>query len=202
MFQWHDKSNYPVHTDIEIKDCVRSKDVYIQSRIWKTWEGANQYSLNLDISTGQLEGLCHAQNVTRAQNVTCDENGNYDVPKTSHSQTNSSKPILRAPKNRTPKPSRKDQPVEGFKEAMALYQDLFVAKVGAKPDIDGRDGKILSGLLKGHGAAEVQRLLKFFFKSPPDWVEAKGKFTLYTFKGIYTELLVRGKKQDTGMKEF
>ena len=91
---------------------------------------------------------------------------------------------------------------EGFKESMALYQDLFVAKVGAKPDIDGRDGKILSGLLKSHGAEEVKGLLTFFFKTPPDWVEAKGKFPLYTFKGIYTELLVRWKKQDTGMREF
>lgn len=85
---------------------------------------------------------------------------------------------------------------------MALYHDLFVAKVGAKPDIDGRDGKILSGLLKGHGADEVKGLLTFFFKKPPDWVEAKGKFTLYTFKGIYTELLAQWKKQETGMRNF
>lgn len=96
----------------------------------------------------------------------------------------------------------KDQPVEGFKEAMALYQDLFVAKVGAKPDIDGRDGKILSELLKRHGVDEVKGLLTFFFRKPPDRVEAKGKFTLYTFKGNYTELLVRWKKQHVGMREF
>lgn len=31
---------------------------------FKSREGANEYSLNLDISTGQLEGLCRAQNVT------------------------------------------------------------------------------------------------------------------------------------------
>ena len=162
----------------------------------KTWEGANEYSLNLDISTGQLEDLCSAQNVTR------DESGNYDVPKSSHSQTNILKPNMRAPKTRTQKPSRKDPPIEGFKETMALYNNLFVAKVGAKPDIDGRDGKILSGLLNGHGAAEVQRLLKFFFKNPPAWVVEKGKYTIPTFKGLYSELLAQAQRKQSSMGEI
>jgi len=171
----------------------------------KTWEGANEYSLNLDISTGLLEGLTRAQTVTCVQNVTCDDNdqkGAYDVSKSSHSQTNKIKPILRASKKSTPKPVKGDSPGEGFKEAMALYQDLFVAKVGAKPDIDGRDGKILSGLLRGHGAEEVQRLLKFFFKSPPAWVVEKGKYTMPTFKGLYSELLAQAQRQQSSMRNI
>ena len=165
-------------------------------------KGANEYSLNLNILTGKLVSLGSEQTGTSEETCTSEQIRHKVVSKSALFQTNTSKPILRAPKNRTPKPFRKDQPVEGFKEAMALYQDLFVAKVGAKPDIDGREGKILSGLLKTHGADEVKGLLTFFFKKPPDWVEAKGKFTLYTFKGNYTELLVRWKKQDVGMKEF
>jgi len=33
----------------------------------KTWEGANEYSLNLDVSTGQLDASCSAHNVTSAR---------------------------------------------------------------------------------------------------------------------------------------
>ena len=123
---------------------------------------------------------------------------NYSSP----SQTNTPKPNMRAPKIRTPKPPRKQPPVEGFKESMKLYYDLFVAKVGAPPDIDGREGKILSGLLRGHGAKEVQRLLKFFFKNPPAWVVEKGKYTIPTFKGLYSELLAQSRRQQSSMEEI
>jgi len=105
-----------------------------------------------------------------------------------------------SPPNGTP--PHEEKTVSGFREIMALYQDLFVAKVGAKPDIDKVDGKILSDLLKRRETDEVKGLLTFFFKKPPDWVEAKGKFTLMTFKGVYTELLARWKKQETGMRNF
>ena len=42
----------------------------------------------------------------------------------------------------------------GYKEAMATYHDCFVSRFG----IDGRDGKLLSGLLKAHGADQVTGL--------------------------------------------
>ena len=78
---------------------------------------------------------------------------------------------------------------------MILYSNLFLAKCGAKPDIDGgRDGKILSGLLKSRGWEEVRSLLQFFFEKPPHWVDANGKFTLYAFKSCYSELLVLWKR--------
>jgi len=85
---------------------------------------------------------------------------------------------------------------------MALYSVLFLQRFGAKPDIDGgRDGKILSGLLSNHGAAEVQELLRFFFEHPPAWVQEKGRFTLQTFKYAYNEILAQsrnGKIQHQG----
>jgi len=84
--------------------------------------------------------------------------------------------------------------VEGFKESMAIYHDSFVAKFGAKPDIDGgRDGKLLSGLLKEHGAKEVQSLLRDFFDNPPPWVEKNCSFTLPIFKRFYNDLIARRK---------
>jgi hypothetical protein len=83
---------------------------------------------------------------------------------------------------------------DGYREAVALYHDLFVGRIGAKPDFDGRDGKLLSGLLKAHGAAEVQELLKSFFEHPPAWVEKGSKFTIPAFKSAYTEILAQSRK--------
>jgi len=158
--------------------------------------GANEYSLNLDISTGQLVRISD-----QSEKLTSQSSAEKVVR-----ISDSPKPILqnqlRAPKIRTSKPSRKQPPVEGFKESMKLYYDLFVAKVGAPPDIDGREGKILSGLLRGHGAKEVQRLLKFFFKNPPAWVVEKGKYTIPTFKGLYSELLAQSRRQQSSMEEI
>jgi Helix-turn-helix domain len=121
--------------------------------------------------------------------------------------------ILRAVKNRTPhqtensdsqsggKKTKKNGPPR-YRETMGLFHDLFWAKFGAKPDIDGRDGKILSSLIRSHGAEEVQALLRFFFEYPPDWVEKKGKFTLPTFKGVYNELLAQSRSTKAQMSAF
>lgn len=92
-------------------------------------------------------------------------------------------------------------PVPGFKEAMATYHDLFISKFGAKPDIDGRDGKLLSGLVKSHGSDQVIELLDFFFEHPPAWVEKNSKFTIPAFKSAYTEILAQrrnGKAHQAG----
>lgn len=87
----------------------------------------------------------------------------------------------------------------GFKEAMGTYHDCFVSRFGAKPDIDGRDGKLLSGLLKAHGASEVVSLLRYFFESPPAWVEKGSKFTIPAFKSAYTEILAKSRNPKVQM---
>jgi DNA-binding transcriptional regulator YhcF (GntR family) len=110
------------------------------------------------------------------------------------------KPSLHPPHGTQKKKESSAPPgLPGFKETVAVYHDLFIAKFGAKPDIDGRDGKLLSGLVRAHGADEVQGLLRFFFEHPPDWVEKKGKFTVYTFKGVYTELLAQSRNRKVRM---
>ena len=82
----------------------------------------------------------------------------------------------------------------GFTALMATYQDLFVSKFGVKPDIDGgRDGKLLSGLLKTHGANQVLDQLRYFFEHPPDWVDKGAKFTIPAFKSAYTEVLAKSR---------
>ena len=80
---------------------------------------------------------------------------------------------------------------------------MYLAKFGAKPDIvGGRDGKILSDLIKSHGTDEVQLLLRVFFDRPPAWVEKNNKFTLTTFKYVYNELLAASRNGKSEMRSF
>jgi hypothetical protein len=83
-------------------------------------------------------------------------------------------------------------PAPGHQLCMAEYHDLFMSKFGAKPDIAGkRDGNIISGLVKAHGANEVIEQLRYFFHNPPDWVIKTGKFTITAFKSAYNEILAK-----------
>jgi hypothetical protein len=109
--------------------------------------------------------------------------------------------IAREPKKASRTVTHKSEQVSGFKQTIAIYHDCFVSKFGAKPDIDSRDGKLLSGLLAAHGAAEVQELLRVFFEHPPAWVQKGCKFTIPAFKSSYTEILAQsrnGKAQQGG----
>ena len=163
----------------------------------KTWEGANEYSLNLDISTGQLDASCSAHNVTSAQNVTSAKNGQDEVPKTSPSQTNKSKP------SRRPHSGDTESPSPGHKATMALYSELFTAKFRSKPHIvGGRDGKLLSDLLRQHPPDEVQETLRLFFTHPPDWVARQKNYTIGAFAKSFNQLLaMRADKKGT-MESF
>ncbi len=164
----------------------------------KTWEGANEYSLNLDISTGQLDASCSAHNVTSARNVTSAKNGQDEVPKSSPSQTNKTKPIRR------PHSGDAKSPAPGHKATMVLYCELFSAKFGSKPHIvGGKDGKLLSDLLRQHSPHEVQETLRLFFKKPPDWVARQSSYTIGTFAKCFTQLLaMKADRHDTMRRGF
>jgi hypothetical protein len=176
-----------------------------------TLEGVTSYEINLDISTEELVNklywLKKFTSKKSASELVNKVNSTKENTKESMQSSQLDKPIatLNPPDgSQKKKESSAAAPgLPGFKETVALYQDLFLARFGAKPDIDGRDTKLLAGLIRAHGAGEVQALLRFFFEHPPDWVEKKGKFTVYTFKGVYTELLAQSSSRSkTQMRAF
>jgi len=150
---------------------------------------ASKYRLNVEISDADLGTL-----------------GDQARKLTSHQGSHLKSPIQRKSKesiaDRPKKASRAAaQSSKGFTEAMATYNGCFISRFGAKPDIDAREGKLLSGLLKTHGSDEVINLLRYFFQHPPAWVEKNGKFTIPAFKSAYTEILAQsrnGKTQHNG----
>jgi hypothetical protein len=101
-----------------------------------------------------------------------------------------------------PRNSKGSSPFPGFKETMALYSQLFSAKIGTKPDIAAIDGKLLSELLRNHGAPEVQVALRLFFERPIAWVEKNGAFTLRAFKHCYNQILAQRQYRATQMRAF
>jgi hypothetical protein len=125
--------------------------------------------------------------------------------KEAHTTNTITTDIRRSPKiprlNGRQKNGKSKCPVPGFKEIMALYFELFAARFNAKPDVDGVDGKLLSGLIAKRGADEVMVLLRFFFDHPPAWVLRDSKFTIPAFKRSYTELVAQhqnGRIQQNG----
>ena len=161
-----------------------------------TIAGVTSYEINLDISTEELVNelywLKKFTSKKSASELVNKVNSTKENTKESMQTSQLGKPIAQDghPKKNV---SSAAPGLPGFKEAVAVYHDLFFARFGAKPDIDGRDGKLLAGLVRGHGADEVQGLLRFFFEHPPDWVEKKGKFTIATFKWAYNELLAQSR---------
>jgi hypothetical protein len=94
----------------------------------------------------------------------------------------------------------KPSPTPGHQLCTAEYHDLFMSKFGAKPDIAGkRDGNIISGLVKAHGADEVIEQLRYFFHNPPDWVNKGDKFTIPAFKSAYNEVLAKRRNRKSQM---
>jgi phage replication O-like protein O len=155
----------------------------------------NEYALNLNVATGELvNGVDQSTRLTSQRGAKTLVNG-VDTQNQIRTKPNSVRKT-----SRSILANSKTQPAAGFKETRDLYCELFIARFGSKPDFDGgRDGAILSGLLKSHDAAEVKELLRFFFEHPPDWVEKKCKYTIPTFKSVYTELVAQSRNAKTQM---
>ena len=68
--------------------------------------------------------------------------------------------------------------------------------------VGGRDGKIVSGLVKAHGVDEVVEQLRYFFEDPPDWIKKGSKFTIPAFKSAYNEILAKRLNGKSQMRAF
>jgi phage replication O-like protein O len=151
--------------------------------------GANEYSLNINISTGEL-----VRKVDQSEKLTMQVGSQKSrLFQIKSKSSTADRPQKSSTAGGQSSKGNASAASVGFRQAMATYHDRFVLKFGAKPDIDGRDGKLLSGLVKSHGADEVIALLALFFDRPPEWVAKKGKFTVPTFKSVYTELLAQSR---------
>ncbi len=82
-------------------------------------------------------------------------------------------PTLSNTRGKGSRPARepKLEPVEGFRETVALFHDRYASACdGAKPTWGAKQGAQIKRLLKAHGAAEVGRRITTLFESPPPWL--------------------------------
>lgn len=76
------------------------------------------------------------------------------------------------------------------RKAFAVYQELFLAKFGAKPNIEGgKDGVIIATVLKKYGFTQTDQMLRTFFGSRDPFIQKSG-YTLGVFKSQINKLLV------------
>ncbi len=52
----------------------------------------------------------------------------------------------------------------------------------------GRDRKLMSGLVKGHGPDVVKELIPLFFRYAPQWVRDNGRYIIPVFRKTFNEL--------------
>lgn len=85
-----------------------------------------------------------------------------------------------SPRGATPPTSGPEPPkVEGYQETVQHFDERYrAAHGGAKPTWGARQGKLLKGLLKTHGAAEVQRRINVLFDAAPAWLDGRDIGTL------------------------
>lgn len=82
---------------------------------------------------------------------------------------------------------RKDGDLRRF---FALYYELFQAKFGIKPQIEGgKDGAIASGIIKKYGLERSSALLRAFFSSLDPFIQKSG-YTIGVFRSQVNKLLV------------
>lgn len=123
-----------------------------------TLEGVNKYALNLDIKTGEL-----VRKSDQSENLTSQKNREKQVRKSDSSKPNSSKPNIAArKKTRAARPDADPR----IKTLIDAFHTRYVAKVGSKPVITGKDGESFKRLLAGHDVETVTAALDRYFADP------------------------------------
>ena len=70
-----------------------------------------------------------------------------------------------------------------------LFSEQFSRKFDRGYQVEwGRDRKLISGLLRGHGPEVVRELTSLFFRYAPQWVRDNGRYTIPVFRKTFNEL--------------
>ncbi len=168
-------------------------------------KGANEYSLNLDISGAKLDSL--KRRIDASGSVTGDTSSASDTSVThatqvvspvSPFQTNLSKPIRGRAKAAPTNPP--DPAVNGFKKFWdAEYTKRFETPYNFS---HGKDGRLIKGLLQTYGLSTLQDRAVKFFDLDDDWIRTKGGFTIGVFNGQINKLNSTGRIQTQARREM
>ncbi len=126
----------------------------------------------------------------KAQNVT-DENATFDTPSLQEGKEDlsASQRALFPQHDKNLSIAARGVGLDGYKESIALFFDLFTAAYGAKPAWRGAgDGAQMKRLLASHGSDEVQRRMRMLFEAPPSWL--RPPYTFGTFVRHFDALVI------------
>jgi hypothetical protein len=153
-------------------------------------KGANEYTLNLDVSTGEL-----VTKGDQSQKVTSHLGSHLKRP----SQTYS-KPREGADKAHPPTADDSDPRV---KEFLAWWADEYHKRVGSPYSIRwGKEGKLAQDLVQTFDLPKVKDLALRFLDSKDSWVQEHGGYTLGVFASQINRLVSTGKANQPQRKDM
>lgn len=152
-------------------------------------DGINVYSLNLDISTGELVNV-----VDWSSYLTSQVTGSGGSQRSRHTKPNiRTKPNRRAPKNQsTPDPK--------VKTLIDAFAEKYLARVG-KPYVvaGGKDGSLLKIILSaGHDVGSIEAAMDTYFADP---YHSRNGFDIGRFKSAFNSLNSAGTRKRHNYEE-
>ena len=161
---------------------IKALETLINIRPGAKGRGANEYSLNLDIVTGQL-----VNKVDQSDNLTSQVGSQISRP----SQTYS-KPI--SLRERVRKASAPINSVPGVKQFLSWWDAEYRKRVG-EPYVfnGGKEGKLIKERLRQFDLPKLKTLALRFLDSKDPWVQEHGGYTIGVFASQINKLISTSK---------
>ena len=141
---------------------------------------ANEYSLNLDISTGQL-----VRKVDQSEKLTSQNSPPLTSQQSRHSETYKKKP------NRVKgKPSRSNGSDPRVKEFIDWWHQEYRKRFSNPYRFNGgKEGRLIKDLLRDYALPKLQDLATRFLDSKDPWVREHGGYTIGVFASQINKLI-------------
>jgi len=154
---------------------------------------ANEYSLNLDISTGQL-----VRKVDQSEKLTSQNSPPLTSQQSSHSETYKKKP------NRVKgKPSRSDGSDPRVKEFIDWWHQEYRKRFSNPYRFSGgKEGRLIKDLLQDYDLPRLRDIAGLFLDSTDPWVQQTGGYTLGVFASQINKLVSTSKGNPSQRKEL
>jgi len=177
---------------------LRDLDNLVIIRPGKQGVGANEYALNLDISTGQLVKNVDqsvVNDIDQSKNLTSQSRHKKVVNKVDPSKENISKESRRSLSRQKTNPD-----IRAF---IDWWAEKYIEEVGEKYRFNGgKEGALIGAELGNFTLAKLQELATRFFATDDEWITEKGGFTIGVFCSQINKLNSTGRKPTAPRKEM
>lgn len=164
-----------------VNNAVKELGSLITIRAGAKGKGANEYSLNVDVSTGALVRISD-----QSEKLTSQNRAEQVVRKVDSSKE-------RIPKKEEARKNARaltDKPDSRIKSLFAFWAEQYQKLTGSPYVFTGKkEGPLLEGLLRQFSEAQIKAGMGRFLESDDDWIQTKGGFTIGVFRSQFNRLI-------------